>query len=530
MALCLAPRTIMAWKMPGICPDAVLYIGLGRAIEAGHYQEALGQIRFNIYPLILSGLHHLGLSWETAGVAWGVGISSCTVLPLFGWIRRAFSRQVAIAACILYAIHPGLIRWSVEIVRDSTFWFLLALSLYLLWRAVTELRWGWYLAAGTAIALACLTRFEGLVLFISLAAWTWWRLRDGNASRGRLLAAGLVCASIYPLSLMLANALLIHGRTTYLVRMEPVALAQDCAHEMITGQPAQERQSRTDLLEPLPLGKMAQRFATGMFKGFTPLYLLAVVAGIVGGGLNKVARFAESRLDYRALAYAATPILAAIWVHLYWSHEAGPRYFFPIVIMTAPLAGWGLLQISAAVANRVRARHSPQVALLAGAAPLAVMLVVNLCVAWGGDVRTRAATVDLGRWVQKHYGSAARIFGPDGITQVVNHYAQGRCDSFPETASAAVVARQMHRLRPDVVLLSTDRRGRQDDELSDCVAALGFEAIDRACLPGGCEKLRVLARRSGENGLEPIRKPDRARNDAGLGFSDRFSGGDKPRS
>ena len=77
----------MACRMPGICPDAVVYIGLGKAIEAGQFQQALGNIRFNIYPLILSCLHHFGLSWETAGVAWGVAISSCTVLPLYGWIR-----------------------------------------------------------------------------------------------------------------------------------------------------------------------------------------------------------------------------------------------------------------------------------------------------------------------------------------------------------------------------------------------------------------------------------------------------------
>ena len=138
------------------------------------------------------------------------------------------------------------------------------------------------------------------------------------------------------------------------------------------------------------------------------------------------------RRDGRGLAYAAALVLTAIWIHLYWSHEAGPRYFFPIVLMAAPLAGWGLLQISAAVAHRVRRRHSPRTALLAGAAPLAAMLVVNLSVAWGGDVRARVAAVDLGHWVQAHCGSAARMLGPDGITQVVNHYAQGKCESFPE--------------------------------------------------------------------------------------------------
>ena len=209
-------------------------------------------------------------------------------------------------------------------------------------------------------------------------------------------------------------------------------------------------------------------------------------------GTRQAADIIASRLS--ALAYAAVPILAAIWVHLYWSHAAGPRYFFPIVLMAAPLAGWGLLQISAALANRVRRQHSSAIALLAGAAPLAVMLVVNLSVAWGGDVRARGGRRP-GASVQRTTARRRRMLGPDGITQVVNHYAQGRCESFPETAPPAAVLRQIGRLRPVVVLLSTDRRGSQgDNELSDCVTALGFEAIDRVCLPRGCDKLRVLVK------------------------------------
>ena len=198
LILCLAPRTIMAWRMSGICPDAVFYMQLGKAIEAGQFHpENISQVRFNIYPVILAGLHRLGLPWEMAGLAWGVAISSCTVLPLFGWIRRAFDRRIAIAACILYATHPGLVRWSPEIIRDSTFWFLLALGLYLLWRAATEARWAWYLAAGMAIALTCLTRTEGLVLLAPLAGWSWRRRGAGSVSRGRLLVAALLCEASF---------------------------------------------------------------------------------------------------------------------------------------------------------------------------------------------------------------------------------------------------------------------------------------------------------------------------------------------
>ena len=212
------------------------------------------------------------------------------------------------------------------------------------------------------------------------------------------------------------------GRPTWFAT-KPVELAQDWAQESITGQRAAEKQNRTDLLPPLPLWKMAERFVSGMFKGITPLYLLAVVGGIAAWrrpvyGMPRVFNRYNSHgcqpcssRRYRALAYAAALILAAIWVHLYWSHEAGPRYFFPIVLMAAPLAGWGFLQISAAVGQSRPQAFGPQTALLAGAAPLAAMLVVNLSVAWGGDVRARAATVDLGHWVQAHYGPAQECSG-----------------------------------------------------------------------------------------------------------------------
>ena len=112
---------------------------------------------------------------------------------------------------------------------------------------------------GTAIALACLTRFEGLVLFVPLAAWSYWRYRENHVLRGRLIAAGLICASLCPLSLILVNMLWFHSRTIDLVRTKPMELAQDWAQESITGQRAAEKQSRTDLLAPLPLGTMAER-------------------------------------------------------------------------------------------------------------------------------------------------------------------------------------------------------------------------------------------------------------------------------
>ena len=297
----------MAWNVPGICPDAALYIRLGKAFEAARLDLFLADIRFNIYPLILSALHSIGLGWESAGVVWGVVISSCTVLPLYGWVRRAFDGPTALGAGFLYAVHPGLVRWSVEIIRDSTFWFLLAASVYLLWRATTELRWRWYIAAGAAIALACLTRIEGMTLFLLLAAWSLWRIRRGAWSTEHraehacsphpiprsllpapcsLLLGGLICVSIYPLALLAINHLWYRGNVTGLVRTQPADLAGDWARATITGKRETKNLGLPELEPPLPAWKMIERYATGLFKGFSAIYLLLLGCGISHGTVD----------------------------------------------------------------------------------------------------------------------------------------------------------------------------------------------------------------------------------------------------
>jgi hypothetical protein len=509
----------MAWKVPGICPDAVLYIRLGKAFEVGQLEQALGNIRFNIYPLTLAALHRAGLGWETAGAVWGVVISSCTVLPLYGWIRRAFDQRTALGAGFLYAIHPGLVRWSVEIIRDSTFWFLLAMSIYLLWLAMTELRWRWFLASGVTIALACLTRFEGLALFALLAAWSLWRARQGarNGEQGarstehgaessysplpaprslpstsrslRLLLGGLLCVAMYPLSLLYVNCLWYQGRVSGLVRTEPAELARDWAQESVSGRSAARQLARPDLLLPLPWWTMVERYATGLFKGLSPLFLLALGIGIA------TERNVLRRFDYRALVVIAGPILMAVWVHLYWSHEAGPRYFFPLVMLAAPLASRGLWRLAAIVSRlSLRERSATFAQRKATIVLPAVILAANMFIAFSGDTRYRAAAVEVGQWVRTNYGPASRVFGPDGLTQVVAYYAQARCVSYPERATTATVVRQVNRLQPAVVLLASDGPASQRDEILRRIQELGFESVDERRLSRAVQPIQVMTR------------------------------------
>ena len=203
--LCLAPRAVVALRTPSICIDGAVYVNSARALEAGNFHVALMEGAINLYPVILMLLHRLGLEWEVAGALWGVTISSLVVLPLWGWVRRQFDDRVALVACLLYVVHPKFIIESPEVMRDPTFWFLFTLAIYCMWRAVTEVRYGYFIATGAAITLASFTRVEGLFLLVLLAMWTFWRWLALRTGRRKLLVGATLCVLVFPSLLMLIN-------------------------------------------------------------------------------------------------------------------------------------------------------------------------------------------------------------------------------------------------------------------------------------------------------------------------------------
>ena len=132
--MCLVSRLLMAGLVRSVCHDGYYYISAAAACRDGEWIYAFNYLNLNIYPLILVSVQALGLSWIAAGKLWSVLVSSLLVLPMFGWVRRLFSDRVAWAACFLYAVHPEFIEFSIEPVRDPTFWLLFNLCLYATWR------------------------------------------------------------------------------------------------------------------------------------------------------------------------------------------------------------------------------------------------------------------------------------------------------------------------------------------------------------------------------------------------------------
>lgn len=491
--LCLLPRTLMALKTEIVCPDGILYIELARALDQGDLKGGLREMHLNTFPALLVGLHRLGFDWHVGGKVWGVVISSLAVLPLYGWARRQFDDRVALVACLLYAVHANLIEWSPELIRDPTFWFLFTLSIYLLWRAVTEVRLVFFLAAGGAITLASLTRVEGLFLFIPFVLWTatrWLALREG---RKRLLLGMVSGAVFFPALLLLVNLIWLQDHPQWeFLRSAPLELARGWFRSQTgsaLGTAADSAQNGVPWRAKMSLSQSAWVFVHTMERGLTPLFALLMFGG------NLLWQRVWWRRDTRPLTYVALAVAAGMWIHLYHAQVSSHRYPIPLVLMGSVFAALGLLALSAwLLRTAARINCGKRLQFAVAVAPLLVVGVTGLADALTKSYDARESWASLGRWVRQEFGPSPSLIGPQGLAPTANYYAQGECVAFADDVKdehLLVATRYFH---PDVVLLwdwqADSQRGQA---LAEQIGKLGFRPVDRSKLPPGTEKVFVLA-------------------------------------
>ena len=478
----------MALRLPSVCPDGVVYIRAAQSIEAGNLRLGFTNMSLNVYPLILLLLHRTGLDWEPAAAVWGVVISSLVVLPLWGWVRRQFDDGVALAACLLYAVHPKMIEWSPEAMRDPTFWFLFMLAIYWLWRAITGVSYRYFLAAGAAVTLASLTRTEGLFLLIPLGLWTFWRFLALRTGRRKLLLGGALCLAVFPALVALVNVGWVCGHTGWTaLRTAPLLRAQPWIQHVMGYAPAE---TDGDAVEgSLTAGRMMWVFFPTMTRGLSPIFALLMFGGIWGW------RKVWFRRDHQPLFLTAMVVVLGIWIQLWYDKIICPRYALPIVLMGAPFAALGglglaarLLRVGQRVGNwgqgpfvpstgrRPRAGravpangagpHFRSQAMVVAAAVLAgAVCITDAMTSNSRYFEVRRAAARLGQWLAGRL-EPSMVVGPTDITPIVGYYAHRKplvsaasnFGTFAWGATDAAILSLVASQRAEVVVLRPEKQ------------------------------------------------------------------------
>jgi 4-amino-4-deoxy-L-arabinose transferase-like glycosyltransferase len=477
LVLAFIPRAFMAAKFDVLCPDGPYYVLPAQSMAEGRRQRVHSD-DFNLFPVTGALQGRLGLDVETGLKYWNL-TCSCLLIPVaYGLFRRQFGEQAGLLAALLLAVHPKMIEWSGEVVREPSFLLFAALALYGWWRGLEEVQVRWLALGAAATWLAVQTRFEGWLLLIPVVVWWIGRLRFAPQCRLRL-ALGLALFVVAFPTVTLGMNFAAYGRDTTqyelganLERLKYVStwlrnltVSSDSAAPP-AGPLAAIVHSPATITSAPGLARRLWALAHVVERGCSPVFGLLLL-----GGLFWWRRVVLRWEMLPGLAVCLLTILG-IWIH---QSNAGlmssTRYCLLVVLLGSPVAALGLLELSrrastvTAIVRRAAAPRllQPFVALVV----LAAAVVLGLFDSLTSVDDSRLIKAQVGRYVLETLGPDRTLAGAR-TAGLSAYYARTRqFQLLPVEGDGQQVLDWIDSRRPDVVVLwRSDVSGETWDQVS----------------------------------------------------------------
>ena len=474
-------RAYVISQTPIIAKDGMLYVGIARMINHGLWLDLVGDwFLFNPYPALIAWLQRCGLSFDFSGQLISGIASSLGVIPLYLWCRRAFDPRVGQLAALTYALHPVMLRFSGQVLREGLYWCLMLWAVYAFWLATQHRHFWRYAVAGLLATAATLTRMEGAVLFILGAMWS-LSMRS-SMSRAQLpesepslrgqswqqsLARAAVACAMFPLTMIVLNLVFIpqghgwHGCGRWVHFATRITRGQEAApsatkipermQEIVSNErsrAAQQRRQITDVRDlakslPVwnPLGEpdldqlrlqrflvladdqrlflFAGRFLNECWDGLLFPCVICCFFGLIVGRRTQWVTHRD-----RPLAIMAVILSGMLIYHLSTEFILEPRYMFCLMPFVFPWSGIGArelyFRLSAWFAHRPAwARWQPSAPALC-----AVLMILAVAKLWMGiEDRSKIVQRQLGSRLRHTATGRLKIAGPESLRRVA-HYAE----------------------------------------------------------------------------------------------------------
>jgi 4-amino-4-deoxy-L-arabinose transferase-like glycosyltransferase len=172
-------RLARSFQIERIEKDGIMYILIADDIAKNGFDNAFA-INPRLPPLhillIALGIK-LGLAQEATGILISVLSGALMVFPIFFIARNLFrSFLPCILSALLIAVYPNLARLGGEVLRDPLFQFF---SFFAIWMIMQGLKSGklvFHIFAGISVALATLTRSEGVEVMLAYFLFCAWEM------------------------------------------------------------------------------------------------------------------------------------------------------------------------------------------------------------------------------------------------------------------------------------------------------------------------------------------------------------------
>lgn len=203
LAFCAQCWTMARSTVPA--QDSVRFVAFARAASDYGWPATMTDRNDSpVFPAVVSLVHGAIQVFSSPADTWALSVTWAAALPailavfpLYGILRRAFDRRVALVSTALFCVVPTVARLGADGLSDSTQLLLVLLAVWA-WMAAEEtendaVRWARWLSAGSCVGLACLTRIEALAMAPAmLISASWTNAGKPRSQAGVALAVGLM--------------------------------------------------------------------------------------------------------------------------------------------------------------------------------------------------------------------------------------------------------------------------------------------------------------------------------------------------
>ena len=162
-------RIIDILNASGIELDGVFYAKMAEHFSKGNYKEALNGVFPPFYPMLIAFFYLLINDLEYSGRIASTIMGILIILFFYFAIKKMNNKKKALCASLFIAIHPYLVRFSAQVLSESTAIFVFTVAIFLF-------NWGWtenksfYTGlSGILLGFAYLTRPEYIVYIIPMS-------------------------------------------------------------------------------------------------------------------------------------------------------------------------------------------------------------------------------------------------------------------------------------------------------------------------------------------------------------------------
>jgi hypothetical protein len=399
-------RLYVALNAVTISVDSTIDLGLARAFIEGDFYGGLDINRPPLHPLLVSLLYPLFNDYELSARCISVVFGTLAIAISFYIGRTVYNERLGLITAFFVAVHPHLVRYSGDTLREGLYYFLSATIILLGLKVLSNKKIGTMFLIGLLSVLAYLTKPGAIGFLIVISLWViFYNVRQIRRDwSGRL-------------------GLLVSGWVVFILMAIPYFffLYHETGRFIITG-----KTSLTALLSYLH--QIATfyntdhwvRFLQHLPEAFSIPFFILFLWGI----------FKQLRAGFSNAEYFLITILVPFYL-LYLILEPGRRYFVQLMPMALVFAAMGFWYFEQYIKSKAKEK-GPLIVTILLIAIAVILLPFGMIPLKAHHLPEKLA----GKWLLETKGEGATILSKKPI---VVYYANGNFVYMPDDKLEKVV-------------------------------------------------------------------------------------------